>query len=313
MAVNEDDARELARFRHGIIGWAEVRALGFSTRSIHARIDRGSWSRIGRALVIRDLHIPGDVSTAWALHIHAGPDSGVSGPAAARLQGWNIVGSDRLLLSPRPVRAPDGWDVTVIRRQRPELVRPDGLPPLAPRLDALTDTLICRSDRGARELLDYVLQQRWIDADDLASLIEKRSGRGRKGLSRLRSLHERAASGSRSEAEQRMGRLIERAAGNWIRNYPVLGEHGQVVAEIDFADPELKIAIEVDGRAFHSDRRSFERDRERQNMLVIRGWIVLRFTWERLVNDPEGVVAEIRAVISSRKLPRELRAQSVGN
>ena len=110
-----------------------------------------------------------------------------------------------------------------------------------------------------------------------------------------------------------MGRLIERAAGNWIRNYPVLGEHGQVVAEIDFADPELKIAIEVDGRAFHSDRRSFERDRERQNMLVIRGWIVLRFTWERLVNDPEGVVAEIRAVISSRKLPRELRAQSVGN
>ena len=227
MAVNEDDARELARFRHGIIGWAEVRALGFSTRSIHARIDRGSWSRIGRALVIRDLHIPGDVSTAWALHIHAGPDSGVSGPAAARLQGWNIVGSDRLLLSPGPVRAPDGWDVTVIRRQRPELVRPHGLPPLAPRLDALTDTLLCRSDRGARELLDYVLQQRWIDADDLASLIEKRSGRGRKGISRLRLLHERAASGSRSEAEQRMGRLLARTAGNWICNYPVLGERVQ--------------------------------------------------------------------------------------
>lgn len=313
MAVNEDDARELARFRHGIVGWAEVRALGFSTRSIHARIDRGSWSRIGRALVIRDLYIPGDLSTAWALHIHAGPDSGVSGPAAARLQGWNIVGSDHLLLSPSPVRAPDGWDITVVRRLGPELVRRNGLPPLAPRLDALTDTLICRSERGARELLDYALQQRWIDADDLASLIDKRSGRGRKGLSRLRLLHERAASGSRSEAEQRMGRLLSRTSGNWVPNYAVLGEHGQVVAEIDFADPELKIAIEVDGRAFHSDRRSFERDRERQNMLVIRGWIVLRFTWERLVNDPEGVVAEIRAAINSRKHQRELRAQSVGN
>lgn len=313
MAVKEDDVRELARLRHGIVGWAEVRALGFSTRSIHARIDRGSWSRIGRALVIRDLYIPGDVSTIWALHIHAGPDSGVSGPAAARLQGWNIAGSDHLLLSPSPVRAPDGWHITVIRRQRPELVRPKGLPPLAPRLDALTDTLMCRSERGARDLLDYALQQRWIDADDLASHIEKRSGRGRKGLSRLRSLHERAASGSRSEAEQRMGQLLARTGGNWIRNCPVLGANGQIVAEIDFADPELKIAIEVDGRAFHSDRRSFERDRERQNMLVIRGWIVLRFTWERLVNDPEGVLAEIRAAINSRKHQGELRAESVAN
>ena len=108
-----------------------------------------------------------------------------------------------------------------------------------------------------------------------------------------------------------MGRLLARTAGNWICNYPVLGERGQVVAEIDFADPELKIAIEVDGRAFHSDRRSFERDRERQNMLVIRGWIVLRFTWERLLNDPEGVVAEINAAIDSRKHQRELRAESV--
>ncbi len=98
-----------------------------------------------------------------------------------------------------------------------------------------------------------------------------------------------------------MGRLLARTAGNWICNYPVLGEHGQVVAEIDFANPELKIAIEVDGRAFHSDRRSFERDRERQNMLVIRGWIVLRFTWERLVNDPEGVLAEVASVLASRR------------
>ena len=311
--MNEDDARGLAGLRNGIIGWAEARALGFSTRSIHARIDRGSWLRIGRALAIRDLYIPGDLSTAWALHIHAGPDSGVTGPVAARLQGWNIVGSDHLLLSPSPVRAPDGWDITVVRRHGPELVRRNGLPPLAPRLDALADTLICRSERGARELLDYALQQRWIDANGLASLIDKRAGRGRKGISRLRSLHERAASGSRSEAEQRMSRLLARTTGNWSCNYPVFGERGQVVAEIDFADPELKIAIEVDGRAFHSDHRSFERDRERQNMLVIRGWIVLRFTWERLVNDPEGVVSEISAVINSRRHHRELRAQSVGS
>jgi len=99
-----------------------------------------------------------------------------------------------------------------------------------------------------------------------------------------------------------MGRLLVRTSGNWIPNYAVRDERGRVLAEIDFANPELKIAIEVDGRAFHSDRCAFERDRERQNMLVIRGWIVLRFTWERLVNDPEGVLTEIALVLASRKI-----------
>ena len=98
-----------------------------------------------------------------------------------------------------------------------------------------------------------------------------------------------------------MGRLLSRTSGNWVPNYVVQDEHGRVLAEIDFADPQLKVAIEVDGRAFHSDRRSFERDRERQNLLVIRGWVVLRFTWERIVSDQEGVVAEVSAARDSRK------------
>ena len=110
-----------------------------------------------------------------------------------------------------------------------------------------------------------------------------------------------------------MGRLLSRTSGNWVPNYVVRDEHGRVLAEIDFADPQLKVAIEVDGRAFHSDRRSFERDRERQNLLVIRGWVVLRITWERIVSDQEGVVAEVSAARDSRKHQRELRAYSAGN
>jgi very-short-patch-repair endonuclease len=97
-----------------------------------------------------------------------------------------------------------------------------------------------------------------------------------------------------------MGALLKRTRGNWIANYAVRDEHGRVLAEIDFADPHLMIAVEVDGRAFHSDRRSFERDRKRQNMLTLRGWTVLRFTWERIVSDPAGVMAEVIAATSAR-------------
>ena len=91
-----------------------------------------------------------------------------------------------------------------------------------------------------------------------------------------------------------------RAAGitGWKANYPV-GPY-----KIDVAFPELKIAIETDGWAFHSDPDAFRRDRKRQNYLILQGWRVLRFTWLDLVEYPQRVIAEIRAAISARSIGR---------
>jgi hypothetical protein len=302
MAIDEGPIRALARSRHGIVGWSEARAFGFTPRSIRVRLDRGSWSRVGQALVVRDLLKPGDTAVAWALHLHAGARSVVSGPLAARLQGWSIGGDDHILINPSPVRSPAGWDVTVIRRGDQVATQPEGQPPLTPLIDALADIVTRRSEREARDLIDQALQQRWIDANAMEEMVITRSGRGRKGSTRLRALLDRASTGSRSEAEQRMGALLSRTSGNWIANYPVRDESGRTLAEIDFADPHVMIAIEVDGRAFHSDRRSFERDRERQNMIALHGWLILRFTWERIVDDPDGVIAEVK--LATGRSPR---------
>jgi hypothetical protein len=68
------------------------------------------------------------------------------------------------------------------------------------------------------------------------------------------------------------------------------------VAEVDLAYPHLRIAIELDGRV-HLEEGVRERDLPRQNDLVLCGWTVLRFTWKRLVERPESIVAEIRAAI----------------
>jgi very-short-patch-repair endonuclease len=300
MPGDSDSLRALARTRHGVVSRHEALQAGFSHYAIRHRLDCGMWAGVGRALVIRDLHRPGDRATAWILYCHTGPQSLVSGPVALRLQGWEIPGEDHIVVNPSDVRAAIDLDVRIIRRVSAGYVRPDGHPPLVPRLSALADTVTCRSSRAARDLIDHALQRRWIDATHLERLLDERSGPGRRGQPRLRALHDRAASGSRSEAEQRMRVLLGRTRGHWIANHAVRDEHGQVVAEIDFADPDLGIAIEVDGRAFHSDRRSFERDRVRQNILTLRGWIVLRFTWERIINDPEGVIADILAAMAAR-------------
>lgn len=65
------------------------------------------------------------------------------------------------------------------------------------------------------------------------------------------------------------------------------------------AFPDAKVAIEVDGWAFHSDAEVFVSDRNRQNAISLLGWKVLRFTWFDLTVNPQRVLAEIKHALSS--------------
>lgn len=237
---------------------------------------------------------------AWALQITYGPRAVVSGCLALRRAGWQVP-SDILVVvvSEKPRLGAPG--VVAVRRSLGRvIVHPDGLR-YAPATEALVDTLVAVGVGKDVDLLDYVLQRRWISPEEFARVVESRLGWGRRGAKVLRALRERALSGSRSEAEQRMGALLARSGtGPWVANHPVRDDSGRVIAEIDFAHEGLRIAVEVDGRAHHSDRRAFERDRIRQNLLVVRGWLVLRFTWEQITQRPEEVLAAIDAAIRMR-------------
>jgi hypothetical protein len=73
--------------------------------------------------------------------------------------------------------------------------------------------------------------------------------------------------------------------------------HGRWIARVDLAFPELKIAIEYDGRAVHEREDVFARDRQRQNELVRAGWIVLRFTAADLRWGAAPVVQQVQAAL----------------
>jgi very-short-patch-repair endonuclease len=68
---------------------------------------------------------------------------------------------------------------------------------------------------------------------------------------------------------------------------------------VDFCWPEHRLVVEADGFAFHADRGSYRRDRERQNDLERLGWRVLRFTWEDVQGRPEYVVALVRGCLET--------------
>ena len=97
-----------------------------------------------------------------------------------------------------------------------------------------------------------------------------------------------------------MGKLLRRAnlpAATF--HYAVCTPAGLFLAEVDFAYPEIKLAIEVDGFGAHGTPRAMAKDFVRQNGLVPYGWRVLRFTWQQVTRQPEMVAAAIRAALDS--------------
>lgn len=78
-----------------------------------------------------------------------------------------------------------------------------------------------------------------------------------------------------------------------LTNYPI-GRY-----EVDAVWLKEKLAIELDGRKFHSDAEALVADSEKSRYLRGLGFRVLRFTWNDVVERPEWVIGQIRKALGS--------------
>ncbi|MCI0583809.1 MAG: endonuclease domain-containing protein [Chloroflexi bacterium] len=72
-------------------------------------------------------------------------------------------------------------------------------------------------------------------------------------------------------------------------------DQGGLVAVVDFAYPDLKLAIEADGYRWHTGRIRWEHDLARRNRLTALGWRVLHVTWSDIEQRSEELMARIAA------------------
>lgn len=69
---------------------------------------------------------------------------------------------------------------------------------------------------------------------------------------------------------------------------------------IDIAFPGPKLAIECDGKAFHSSPKQKAHDRKKDRYLKSQGWTVLRFSGSRIHRDLPSVVKRISEELTKR-------------
>jgi very-short-patch-repair endonuclease len=122
----------------------------------------------------------------------------------------------------------------------------------------------------------------------------------RSGTVNLRSLLAGDVPGgvTRNEFEERFVALLDR----WRLPRPRLNAdlwlRGRFF-EVDCLWEAQRLAAELDGGAVHRTRHAFQRDRERDRILLAEGWRTTRVTWEQLRDDGEAVAADLRRMLAA--------------
>jgi very-short-patch-repair endonuclease len=68
----------------------------------------------------------------------------------------------------------------------------------------------------------------------------------------------------------------------------------------DFAWPEQRLIVELDSARFHSTPSGVERDKRRDQRLLLAGWATMRTTWTQLRSEPAVLASAIRRLLSDR-------------
>ena len=259
---------------------------------MHGRVQSGRWRRCGRGVYFVDDRPFTDEARIRAAVWGYGRRAVASGLTAAWWHGLTRFAPNVAEVTvPRDSHGRRHDGTRVRRRDLPgvDVVEVNGL-----RVTSLPLTVVEAAAQrgGGAKLMDNALQ-RCVDLDSLWRTHLR--NKGRTGAPRSRRLLQAASDGARSEAERLLHKLLREAGiTGWKANHPVGGYR------VDVGFPQQKVAIEVDGFAYHSGADAFQIDRLRQNDITLARWQVLRFTWLDLTEYPERVVRLIRAAISAR-------------
>ena len=295
--------------RGGVFALADVAECGLSEHQFRRGVADQQWVPY-RGVWILTGSTDGELSRAWAAILRSSTHAVITGPTALRVHRLDVapsepthrrfaVDANAVCLSVPSVRHSSIPGVVYLREKFPIVASPlVDLLPTAPRARAVIDSIRLLGWFRAKNPTFRAIQLKWLDADDLANATV--SFKGRRGIKELRLAAEAVSGGTHADSEARTLAIL-RGAGfhHFLTNHPVSDRSG-FIGYLDFAFVAERIAIEVDGYAWHSTPERFQHDRTRQNRLVNAGWLVLRFTWDDLTTRPGHVTRTIRSALSSR-------------
>jgi very-short-patch-repair endonuclease len=282
-----------------VVSRKQLVELGFGRQAIARRIEAHRLHRLhtGVYAVGHDgltLH-----SRYLAAVLACGPQALLSHHQAGRVHGLLRRTSREIhVTAPRGCKPKPG---IVVHRSR--LIHPDdrttvdGIP-----TTSVARTLVDLADVTSDSLLAAAVNeaevQRRFDLNQLEATLDRLPGRtGRHRLARILAAYTDPPGYNTTEAERRLLSLCRRHGMPRPQRVALAGY------ELDFYWPDARLAVEVDGGAFHRTRRAFHEDRRRDRRLAAHGIQVARVSWRDLVESETELAAELDAIRAERLRP----------
>jgi very-short-patch-repair endonuclease len=282
---------------HGVAGREQLLAAGITVSAIDNRVQSG-WLRPLHRGVYAVGPIQSDEASEMAAVLACGERALLSHRSAAAL--WRLLSKH----ADQPV------EVTVAVRHVPRRAGIRSHKTARLMADEVTTLRRIRVTTPARTLLDLAselptreLEQAIAQAERTYTGTQRRllallaRYPARPGTPKLRELLRGPGRPAlaRSAAEERFLALVRRA------QLPAPEVNVEVAGyELDFFWRGARLAVEIDGWAFHGDRDAFEADRRRDAALAARGIHVVRITWRQIVDEPEAVLVRLAQALAGR-------------
>jgi hypothetical protein len=219
---------------------------------------------------------------------------------AARRHGLTVSAGEVVdVLVQLIVRRQSRGLIRLLRSQRmPATWKEDGPIRFAEAPRAVADTARgMKSIDEVRSLVYEAVQKRACTMDQL--LGELRDG-PKQGSSFLQKILAELVTGVRTGAERAWQQLLARGLGRLpqpMYNAKLFTLDGEFIAMVDGYWEEQGLAGEVDSKAYHLSVTAQDRDRNRHNKLIAHGVNPMHFSPQRILNDPSGVLRDVKAAL----------------
>lgn len=286
----------LAERQFGVFIREQAFSIGFTPAAIKKRLSRGTWT-----LADHNVYRVSGTPETWHQRLIA---ACLAGPAVAshRAAGrlWDFPGMTGDLVEVTALRhrrrKPNDvtWHESYHLTDR-DVARVEGIPVTRP-IRTFVDLGAVLSPDELETVLNEGIRRNLLSVSSIWRRLEA-FGPLRRGNATVRAVLHRHVPERRppeSVLETRFLQLV-RSAGlpEPVPQFQVKLVDGAVV-RLDFAYPQLKVAIELDGSLYHSGVAKKKRDRQRDNQLGTIGWRVLRFDWDDVTRTPDDVLATMR-------------------
>lgn len=299
--VQTSDLDRYGRMHHGLVSFAHATALGMTRTDWNRLIADERRFEVLYPDVVRVIGAPTSVEQRIAAAVlAAGPGACASHRSGARVWG-----------APRP--DDDPIDVMLLGRTRRARLtgvtihRPRNLEDLGTSVRqgiATNNPLRILTDLGAvdpggvYDALHHFVMRGWVNVASVAAVLDRHSGRGYRGGTALRNALEQWLVDGKpadSELEVRMRKIVD------DHGLPPMTFHAEVLGfEVDFLVAGTNLVVECDGWTTHGvDRTRFLSDRDKDTLLISKGYPVQRVTREMLLFRPRVVAERIAGSVWS--------------